>query len=310
MQRALHYWLAQGARHLLLGVVVVTLSKLIRLERALVRIDLVEYALILSSVELLRRRGLRGVGDTAAERACSPRVLGNFWHTVRRHYTESRIRSLWRENVSANKVFAIVLSVHSVIELSFRVIRVRNVALTLSLIVSGGLIRNTLVFDDVSGRHVDLELVRAELFGTTKLHGETLNDELFGEREVDLRAQLEQDILREERVTDAPEDGHLLLVRQFHLVRFLFYFLVFLFLLDVEHVLDPFRGALLEVDIGVLGKSLGLGGIERVLLLLEGRLAVVSLNLGEQGPQLRFRLLLSTYSLFHDVFSASDVLSD
>ena len=71
---------------------------------------------------------------------------------------------------------------------------------------------------DLAGIDLDLEIFRVELLRATKLDSKTLNDELLGKSEIVVGRKLQKDILRKERVANAFENGHFLLVGKFQLI--------------------------------------------------------------------------------------------
>ena len=70
-------------------------------------------------------------------------------------------------------------------------------------------------FDASSRFDINFELLGRELRSTTKFYGDTLNDHLFGEDEALVSAELEEQILRQERIPYASDYTIFFLIGEF-----------------------------------------------------------------------------------------------
>lgn len=95
--------------------------------------------------------------------------------------------------------------------------------------------------------------------GTSELHSDTLNDELFRQHEALIRAELEQYFLRQPAVPNAPQDLQLFLIRESSLDRSLLDLQIPFLLFDVEDMLGLVCLVLGEVHFCVFLLCLSLG---------------------------------------------------
>lgn len=75
-------------------------------------------------------------------------------------------------------------------------------------------------------------------------------------------------------------------------------------------MLELVSQVLFEIFLGILGKGFGKTSLEESIFLLEGFLAVVFLNLSEEGPELGLRFLLRSLGLLDLGLSSANVFPD
>ena len=167
--------------------------------------------------------------------------------------------------------------------------------------------------DGVSWLGVDDNLLGGKHLLVAKLTGETLHDELLGDHEVFLRAQLQELLLGEMGEPNALDQCLLLSISELGSLSECLDLVVLLCLEDIEHMLDLVLILLFKVDLGLCLKLLHLLLLLGLHLLLKVVLSCLLLLFCELGPYLWWGCLLSCCErlcVWLDGISDLDILSD